>query len=317
MLRFFLGNQLLVVLLLPLFIGGYVLLNMYVGHVEPSGVTDLGWWGSYVTADLAWMRFVGGGVVLLNALLLNFLFNTNGFYERNTYVVSLVYVVLMSFFQAMYQLDGVLIAHFLLIASLFQLFRLENNLDARRHTFNIGFLAGLAASFYPPVIVLLPVVWLMITRIRPFVFREMVLSTTGFAVPLLYALLNLLLQKKEISLDVFTRPQDHEEKHLVLLLRIGLFGVLMLLGLIGVRLKNAKSSIRFKKVTAIVLLLLCTGLLLAAVEILFLQQFEWFSIGLIGLSLFFPFSFFYKSAQLFATLVFYAAFLFSVAKFFL
>jgi hypothetical protein len=317
MLRFFLGNQLLVVLLLPLFIAGYILLNIYMGNVEPTGVTNLGWWGSYPSADYFWMRFLGGGVVLLNALLLNFLFNTNGFYERNTYVVSLVYVVLMSYFHAFYELDGALIAHFLLIAALFQLFRLENNLDGRRLTFNIGFLTGLAAVFYPPLVCILPVVWLMITRIRPFVFREILLATTGFLVPLLYAFLNLFLQKQPINWNIFSTAGNYGEKHLVFLVSTGLFGLLALLGVIGIRLKNAKSSIRFKKVSAIALLIFFAGVLLGGVQILFFQQFEWLSFAHVALCLFFPFAFFYKSTQVFATIVFYAAFLFSVAKFFM
>jgi hypothetical protein len=317
MLRFFLGNQLLVVLLLPLFIGGYILLNMYSDHVEPTGVLNLGWWGSYATADHLWMRFLGGGVVFLNALLLNFLFNTNGFYERNTYIVSLVYVVLMSYFQAFYEFDGALIAHFLLIAALFQLFRLENNLDGRRLTFNIGFLAGLAAVFYPPFVCVLPVVWLMITRIRPFVFREIVLATTGFLVPLLYAFLNLFLQKQQINWNVLSTAGNYQEKHLVFLVSTGVFGLLALLSVIGIRLKNAKSSIRFKKVSAIVLLVFFTGVLMGGVQILFVQQFEWLSFANVALCLFFPFAFFHKPTQVFGTIVFYAAFLFSVAKFFL
>ena len=56
---------------------------------------------------------------------------------------------------------------------------------------------------------------------------------------------------------------------------------------------------------------------LGVIEIIFLKQYEWFSFTTISLALFMPFSFFYKSTQLFARMLFYVIFLFSIFKFFI
>jgi hypothetical protein len=113
MIRIFLGNQLLVLFLLPLVIGGYIMLNSGMLSSETiffeiSQEVDLGLWGSFTLSNpniggVNWIQFVPVIFVLLNALLLNFLFNINTFYEKNTYVVSLLYTVLMSFYHSFYQ----------------------------------------------------------------------------------------------------------------------------------------------------------------------------------------------------------------------
>ncbi len=322
MIRFFLGNQLIVLLFLPLVIAGYVVLNSGLwssetAFFELSEYIDLGLWGRFREPVFFWMKFVPGILVLSNALLLNFLFNTNAFYDKNSYIVSLLYVVLMSFYHSFYQIDGVLIAHLFLIFALFQLFNLENNLDGRRIAFNAGFLFGVAASFHPPLIFSLPVLWLMITRIRPFIFREMLLATVGFIIPLIYGFILVFWNENQINWNFIETSINYSQKQIIFLSSMTLFVMSALLSLLGMRIKNSKSSIRFRKLTSIIFLFLFIGIGLGTVEILFLNQYEWFSFGMIPLALFLPFSFFHKSTQLFATILFYATFLFSIAKFFI
>lgn len=319
MLRLFLGNQIIGLILLPFIIAGYVTLNSYTNYfdVPLSFDMDLGLWGSHHFPNFFMVKYVAGIAVFGNALLLNYLFNINTFYERNSYVVSILYVVLMSYYHSFYQIDGVLIAHFLVIISLFQLFNLQNNEDGRRITFNTGFLVGLGASFHPPLIFTLPLIWLMITRIRPFVFRELLLSTLGFFIPLIYGYSYVFSQKSAINWNILETTTNYSQKQIIFLISMVLFSASALLSVIGTRMKNNKSSIRFKKLTAIIYLNLFGGIALGTVEIIKLGQYEWFSFAMIALSLFLPFSFFYKSTNLFATILFYIIFLFSFGKFFI
>lgn len=322
MIRFFLGNYIAVLLFLPLVIAGYVALNSGLWNFDTvffefSDYIDLGLWGSFREPDFFWMKFIPGVLVLGNALLLNFLFNTNTFYDRNSYIVSLLYIVLMSFYHSFYQFDGVLIGHLFLIFSLFQLFKLENNQDGRKIAFNSGFLFGVAASFHPPLIFSLPVLWLMITRIRPFVFRETLLATSGFVIPLIYGFIRVFWNENKINWNFIETSINYSQKQIIFFISMGLFVASALLSLIGLRIKNSKSSIRFRKLTSIIFLFLFIGVGLGTVEILFLKQYEWFSFGMIPLALFLPFSFFHKSTQVVATILFYATFLFSIAKFFI
>jgi hypothetical protein len=319
MLRLFLGNQIIGLILLPFIIAGYVTLNSYTNYfdVPLSFDMDLGLWGSHHFPNFFLVKYVAGIAVFGNALLLNFLFNTNTFYERNSYVVSILYVVLMSYYHSFYQIDGVLIAHFLVVLSFFQLFNLENNEDGRRISFNTGFLIGLAASFHPPLIFTLPLIWLMITRIRPLVFRELLLSTIGFLIPLIYGYSFVYGQKRAINWNILETAANYSQKQIIFLISMVLFSASAVLSMIGTRMKNSKSSIRFKKLTAIIYLNMVGGIVLGTVEIIKLGQYESFSVAMIALSLFLPFSFFYKSTNLFATILFYIIFMFSFGKFFI
>lgn len=322
MIRFFLGNQVVSLLFLPLVIAGYLLLNTGVFGIETmyfelTKFVDLGLWGRLELPDLQWMKWLSGCLVLINALTLNLLFNNNAFYERNSYIVSLLYIVLMSFYHSFYQVDGVLIAHFWLILLLFQLFKMESNQDGRRIAFNAGLFFGLAASFHPPLIFAVPLLWIMLTRIRPFVFREILLSTAGFLVPMIYGFMVVFWNEKQINWNFIETAINYSQKQFIFLSFFVLFSISAVLSIFGMRIKNSKSSIRFRKLTAIIFVFLLIGIALGTVEIIFLKQYEWFSFSMLSLALFLPFSFFYKSTHVFATLLFYVTLIFSITKFFI
>jgi hypothetical protein len=143
------------------------------------------------------------------------------------------------------------------------------------------------------------------------------LSTIGFITPLIYGFIIVLRNKNQINWNFIETSVNYTQKQFLFLISMALFAFSALLSLWGIRIKNAKSSIRFRKLTAIIFLLLFIGVGLGTVEILFLKQYEWFSFGMIALVLFLPFSFFYKATQMFATILFYTTFLFSIAKFFI
>ena len=322
MIRLFSGNNIVALVLLPFLIAGYILLNQGVlgftgDYFEFSNFMDFGLWGSVKSNSLFWMRFASGLLIFLNALGLNYLFNANVFYEKNTYIVSLLYVVLMSFYHSFYQIDGVIIAQSFLILTLFQLFKLENVIDGRKVCFNSGFFFGVAASFHPPLIFVYPFLWFMILRIRPFIFREILLSLVAFLVPMIYGFSFILWKEEQINWNFIETSVNYVQKQIIFLISMSLFVAAGLLSLYGLRTRNSASSIRFRKLTSIVLVFLLIGIGLGVIEIIFLKQYEWFSFSTISLALFLPFSFFYKSTQLFARMLFYVIFLFSIFKFFI
>ena len=322
MIKLFSGNNIIALTLLPFLIAGYFLLNNGVlgftgGFFETSNSIDLGLWGSVKSSTYLWIPITSAAIILFNAVGLNYLFNANVFHERNSYIVSLLYVILMSFYHSFYQLDGVIIAQTFLILTLFQLFKLENNVDGRATSFNAGFFFGVAASFHPSLIFVFPVLWFMILRIRPFVWREITLSIVGFIVPLIYGFSFIIWKEEQINWNFIETSVNYVQKQLIFLSSMALFVVAALLSLYGLSSRNMASSIRFRKLTSIVLMFLLIGIGLGVIEIIFLKQYEWFSFSTISLALFLPFSFFYKSTQLFARMLFYVIFLFSIFKFFI
>ena len=317
MLRIFLGNQLFALLLLPFILVGYVVLNSYMHNFEVLPSIELGLWGKHSFYNINALYYLTGGIVLMNAILANYLFNSNDFYDRNSYVISLFYIVFTSYFQSFYHLDGILLSHTFILFAIFQLFHLENNADGRKWSFNAGIFFGIAATLNPPLFILLPVIWLMITRIRPFVFREMLLSTLGFAVPIVYLIFYLFLNEDIILKNVFEINKLAIQNNWVIVISIVLFSFSSFLSLIAISYKTSKSSLRFKKLTAILKLLMSLSVLLGLVEYISLGHYELLSISMIALSFFLPFAFFTKSSSLVGKLLFYGTFVFSIVRFFI
>lgn len=291
--------------------------NYFSNYFEVIPSIDLGFWGRYSFYYVDWIYYISGTIVFSNALGINYLFNSNEFYDRNSYAPALFYCVFLSFFHTYYQLDGVLISHSFLILGLFQLFQLHNNKDGRKASFNAGFLFGVAATFQPMLLILLPLIWVMITRIRPFVLRELVLSFVGFVTPFVY-LLTYLSFVEEVTFWSFDKiPPTIYHKNMLFMISMIIFFFIGILSLLSLRSKSSKSSIRFKKLIAILQITMYLGVVLGLSEYLYFSNYEWFSYSIITLCFLLPFSFFNNSSKLLANMLFYGIFLLSFSKFLL
>ncbi len=317
MLKLFLGNQLLVLLFLPLFVVGYALLNYFTNYYEVLPVIDLGLWGKHSFYAVNTLYVLTSLLVLTNAILANYLFNKNDFFDRNSYVISLFYIVLMSFFHSAYQLNGILISHFFLINALFQMFHLENNSDGRKSCFNTGLFFGIAGTFHPPFLIVLPVIWFMISRVRPFVFREFLLATLGYLLPLIYAFFYISFNQNLIWSDYINIKAVSSQNNLVFWIVVVFFAIIAFVSLITISYKTNKSSLRFKKLISILRLLMFVSVLLGIIEFSGWGHYEWFSYFVLPLSFFMPFLFYSKSSSLVGNLLFYGVFSISIAKIFI
>jgi hypothetical protein len=317
MLRLFLGNQIAVLLLLPFIVTGYFLLNYYNQYFEVLPTLDLGYWGKTSFYDVNVLYVLSGLLVTINAVLANLLFNKNEFHDRNSYVISLFYVVLLSFFQSFYQLNGILIAHFFIIIALFQLFQLDNTNDGRRRSFNSGLFLGIASTFHPPFLLALPFLLIMISRVRPFVFREYLLSFLGFILPLIYVLVFIFFSKNLIWSDYIKLKHITYQSTTVFWIVVSFFSLLAFISLITISYKSSKSSLRFKKLISIQRLIMILAIILGIFEFSGYGHYEWFSYFVLPLSFFMPYLFFNKSSTLVGKLLFYGVFSATIAKIFI
>ena len=97
MVRLFLGNRAGVLLLLPFLIGGYFALNNLTGYYLQEKTINLGLWGESIVIYPLISAITASLIVFINAVAINWIYNTNEFLERNSYLSSLLYIVLMSF----------------------------------------------------------------------------------------------------------------------------------------------------------------------------------------------------------------------------
>ena len=317
MLKLFLGNRASALILLPFIAFVYIYINAQTNYYYQGTTISFGLWGEMANQFGLFSKITGGLLVIINALLVNWIFNTNQFYDRNIYLPSLLYVVLMSFYHSLYSIDGLLISHTFLILLLNQLYKLVQNTDGRSTIFNGAFFAGIAGTFHPPLFVFTPFFIAMVLIIRPFVLREILLLLTGILVPAIYALLYYNYFNHSIDLQLLKQASNYQKKHLDFIITASLFIVLFLFSLYSISLKMQKSSIRLKKLVRILWLFVLIAVLLGAWDYIVFQQIERFSFLMIPLSFFLPFSFTTKKNQFITMLVFYLTFAYSFVNFFL
>jgi len=316
--KIFLSNRSIVQFLLPFVVVMYVVLNVFKNYYNYSDIAYFGFWGNNIKISVLYTQIIASCIVLINAIGINAIFNWNQFLERNSFMPSLLYVVLMSFYHSFYELDGLLIAHSFLILSINQLFFLRQNEDGRKSVFNAAFFAGLASTFYPSIIGFLPVTLFMIWCIRPFILRETILCIIGFIIPILYGGFYLIYTGSSVSMDLIKVTTNYDQQLFDFLVTFGIFVFSLLLSVVSIRAYIQKSSLRLKKMSRILWLFIFVSLVIGIFDYLaFDKQIQRFSLVMIPFSFFLTFSFFHKTLSSVANGLFYITFIYSILKFFM
>ena len=316
MIRLFFENSVIVLFSLPFIIGIYFLLNFQTGYYLQSLTPDFGLWSIFFVGNSIIYKFLSFIIINLNALFLNRIFNKNEFLERNSYIVALLYVVMMSFYHSFYTLDGLLIAHLFIILMFLQFLQIKQNIDARNLVFNGCFFAGIAATFHPPIILGLPFFIAMIVTIRPFVLREILIGIISFGIPLVYGFIFLWLENNSLSFSFFSQSKQ-VKLHIDFVITLIIIGILLSLSIFSLSARLQKSSLRLKKQIRIIWIFILLSIILGSINFFSFLQIEGFSLLIIPLSILLSYSFLHKNYGLLATIVFYIIIFYSVIKFFI
>ena len=312
----FLENRVLVLLFLPFIIGIYYLLNLQTGYYVQSPAHDFGLWSNFFSGNSWIYSFFSFIIIALNAISLNWVFNKNEFLERNSYIVSLLYVVTMSFYHSFYILDGLLIAHLFFILMFVQLLQIKQTSDARIYVFNGCFLAGLSATFHPPIMFGLPLFIVMPIIIRPFNFREFLIGIVGFGLPLIDGFVNLWFQKNSLVFSFFTYSEQ-PKLHADFVITLIVISILFSLSIFSLRSRLQKSSLRLKYQVRLIWVFILMTIILGGLNFYYFLEIEHFSLLMIPISLLLSYSFLDKNYGIIATIFFYLTIIYSVIKFFI
>lgn len=292
MVRLFASNTVFVLILVPILFTVNLLLELQFRSIIPT---------SNHTTDLWNIPFQDLGVIIsktilifilsVNAIFLNYIYNKHDFFERNTYLPSLIYLLIVCFFPMSIDLNGDLFAHLFIILALHELLNIKQADDCRHTAFNAGLFIGLATTMNPVFLYFLPVFSLSLLSIRTFVFREHILAIIGFIIPfswLFYANPSFFYSK----LFDFNAQLAYDGLSNYLLVSPHVVTILLLIlayRAIGIRI--TKSSIRFKRLMTMVLYLFLLSALSSGVIFSLNQSYFYFSSGAITLSVLIPFAY--------------------------
>jgi len=282
-------------------------------HEESS---NFGMWGSIKYPD-HW-AFQASSLLLtfLSALVLNIIFNRNEFMERNSYLIPMLYITMMSFFHSFYFLEGLSLAQIFIVLTVFQLFKLNQNEDGRRTVFNAAFFFGIACTFYPILFLGLPFLFWMVWVMRPFILRESALLVLGFLVPLLYSGAYSFVFKTRLDRTEFSSSSSELHWLNTVVICVGLL-LLTVVSLKGLFEKVAVSSIRMKKIFRLLLLLILMSLLAVLIDFLVFNKVEAGGLIVICLVFILPYGFGQKKQKAIPTFFYYLILFYSVSKFFI
>jgi hypothetical protein len=125
-------------------------------------------------------------LILCEALLINYIVEKNEIINTTTYLPALVYIILMSLQPEMFSLHPIIIANLFILLALHKLMQTYRRETAYSEAFDTGFYISLACLFYIPTVVFIFLLWIGLIVIRPFIWREWVISLLGLALPWTY-----------------------------------------------------------------------------------------------------------------------------------
>ncbi len=188
--RFFKSNNASALLLLPLvaiviWVFGFIHpIILPVKHAMPLYELMAG-----PLVNIPWLStLIGLLLVIGEAFLLNFIINENEVLEKQNYLPALFYIVFMSNNNAMLTLHPLLFGNLFLLFALHKLLSSYRKDNAFSQSFDAGFLISIATLFYFPFVVFLPLLGVGLILMRPFNWREWIISFFGAAIPYIFVI---------------------------------------------------------------------------------------------------------------------------------
>lgn len=191
-------------------------------------------------------------LILTNAILLNIIYNGNDLAQSENYFPSLLF-----FFFAVLDLRAIDV-HPILLSTLFILLALRRLLALYRSErslsigFDSGFFLGVSILFFPPSVLVLPLIWIGFIRTRAFNLREWVVPITGLLAVGIYAFSYYFIGNYEFDPSEFFTPGKllseipDGNKRLAIIWMAAVTILLMGLGLFFFFLEISKSTLRKK-----------------------------------------------------------------------
>jgi hypothetical protein len=313
MLRLFLDNRIGVLILLPFFLLLYLLGDVigttpHFGNLDSKTFIGALNWSYWPTAAFQF------SMLLINALLLNWVFNSQEFLEKNTFIISLNYLIFNSFFIDFGQFSWTPVVQTCLILLLAIFFSIRPQNDARKAAYNAGFIFGLALLFCSYLVFFIPVLLIMLVVLRTLQFRELLLLTLGILTPiaLIFSAEYLFYVNRVFPFNFHLQLTQLDWIEITVL---SLLHVLLIFGLMGLRARLLKASLRLKKQVQVLNVFTLFTWLLGLGAFLFLGQTSLLSLLILPLTFYFAYALLSSGLGISSHLFFYLFLLSTLLKF--
>ena len=138
-------------------------------------------------------------IIAGQAVLLNYIVNSNKVLKSNSFLVGLFYVLLNGVGLVLFSLNLIIVVNIFVLLLIHQLFKLYNLQQANASLFNLGFFVGISVVLYNPLIVLLPLAIFGIAYVRTPKGKDFLVLLIGFLIPFIYWFTYLYLTNELVA----------------------------------------------------------------------------------------------------------------------
>lgn len=251
MIKLFNANTPLVLLLLPVVMLAFWFNSLTSNEIYVfENATFLFKW--FWIQDPLINRILAMAVIILTGIQLNAVINSNEFFDKNTYLPAMLYVIFMSSSKELHQLHPMIWSNLFWVFAYRRLMNVYNQVQCKSEIFDASLFFVIGAVFnFPYSFILFLFPWITLAIVRPFELKEYAMPIFALILGGVYLLFyfyffdELVVDLTHSAYNNFNIPENW--------INYGLYGMLIVLlysagfKLIG---KSNKSSIRFRKITS-------------------------------------------------------------------
>jgi hypothetical protein len=269
MIRFFKTLQPATLILVPVIILAFWIRMVF----QASPVSDsraLPLWDvvtSLLAAFPSWLNFILlFTVISIEAIYLNIIMNRHEVLYKNTFLPALIFALIISSTPLLMQFHPVHIVNILILFILnrtFTLFKTDFPISA---LFDCAFLSGIAALVYFPAVILFPFLFIALIILRPFSFKEWIITLIGIVLPYFFISVFLFWNhalpafwKSYSGMFANIHPEILVKPGLNILILAFYFVSLLIYSLVKLRMNYRKNIIRTRGNQQIIFVLLLLG----------------------------------------------------------
>ncbi len=217
----------------------------------------------------------GLALTLVNAGILNSIFNRHGFASREHFLPALVFFFFSISDLSWVYLNPVHFANLFVLLGLRRLLTVYRMATPTRMLFDSGVFLGLGTLFFPMLVFAVPVLWLGLIQLRTFDLREWIIPLFGLLTPAVYVLVGYWWVSSWPEIDEFILTDIREigfsfsGRHaltypfLVITAVVGLMGFLQFISDMNVSTvhrKNSKAVFIWFSILVVLLCIYASGL---------------------------------------------------------
>jgi len=146
---------------------------------------------------------LGLALILGNAVLLNIIYNRNDFAQSENYFPALIFTAFAALNLKSIDFHPIFISSLLLLLALRRLLTLYRSTNALSVGFDSGLFLSLSILFFPPSMIMMPLIWIVFARLRPFNFKEWMSPFTGVITVAVYAFVFYYIGGYQLELNEF------------------------------------------------------------------------------------------------------------------